>query len=508
MLSFPGSLELTTSCILCILVIYLLRVGTVSIVRRRHLAALPVPDTGDVDPKQAFVTNGRDVLRKALQAHVGAFAIQTSNGIRAVIRHSLAEEYTKSRSISGVETLRVDGFADYPGFQAAKVAIDSPLLRNMLVRRLSPSLATVRNDMRDELNLASHDILGQSRDWTHTVVQRTVGALAARLVSRVLVGMPLCHDERWVRATEEYTRLNFAAASDLRQVRSFLRPIKHWWLSSCVELRRTAQVARLLIADELSRRETMDNESREKSKPPTVRADCLQWLLEESRSLKVSPDIAAAQLHLSLIGVQTVTHSLGQALRLLCEHPEWISKLRQEAARTLQRHSGWTKAAIYELKYHDSFLKESQRLTSGYLALNSIVTHDMVFSDGTSLPRGTRCFLEAGLLNEDHYSEPYSFDPTRFYSAKGDNQSRSAAPKSNYSSATVEHLGFGFGPRACPGRFWASDLMKMALAHLVLHYDWQLEPEDDSLPLIEIESIQLIHPEARLRVRLAMPVQM
>ncbi|EME80590.1 uncharacterized protein MYCFIDRAFT_117258, partial [Pseudocercospora fijiensis CIRAD86] len=435
--------------------------------------------------------------------HTGAFAIHTSNGTRVVIRHGFAEEYTKSKSMSGVETLRVDGFADYPGFQAAKAAMDSPLLRNMLVRRLSPSLASVRIDMQDELDLATQDVLGGvSSEWTSTVIQPMVGTLAARLVSRVLVGKPLCHDKRWVKATENYTRLNFAAASELRQVRSFLRPFKHWWLPSCVELRRAAYEARRLIASEVSRREKVDHETRQRGKEPTPRADGLQWLLEESRSLKMKPDITAAELHLSLIGVQTVAHSLGQALRLLCEHPEWATRLRHEATTTLERHGSWNKAAMYELKQHDSFLKESQRLTTGYLALNSIVTRDMVLSDGTTLPRGTRCFLEAGLLSGNRYPSPHEFDPTRFlHTQNHDAEAPSAVPRSNYSSATVEHLGFGFGPRACPGEFWASDLMKMTMAHLVLHYDWEPEQGNDTPTLMEIESIQLMHPEAKLRVR-------
>lgn len=40
-------------------------------------------------------------------------------------------------------------------------------------------------------------------------------------------------------------------------------------------------------------------------------------------------------------------------------------------------------------------------------------------------------------------------------------------------STTPEHLGFGYGAAACPGRFFAAHEMKVALCHLLLKYDWR-----------------------------------
>jgi len=41
------------------------------------------------------------------------------------------------------------------------------------------------------------------------------------------------------------------------------------------------------------------------------------------------------------------------------------------------------------------------------------------------------------------------------------------------------YIGFGHGMHACPGRFFAGNELKVALAHLLLKYDWKM-PEGES----------------------------
>lgn len=41
-------------------------------------------------------------------------------------------------------------------------------------------------------------------------------------------------------------------------------------------------------------------------------------------------------------------------------------------------------------------------------------------------------------------------------------------------STTPEHMGFGHGVHACPGRFFAANEIKIALIFLLLNYDWKL----------------------------------
>lgn len=41
-------------------------------------------------------------------------------------------------------------------------------------------------------------------------------------------------------------------------------------------------------------------------------------------------------------------------------------------------------------------------------------------------------------------------------------------------STTPEHMGFGHGVHACPGRFFAANEVKIALIFILLNYDWKL----------------------------------
>jgi cytochrome P450 len=41
-------------------------------------------------------------------------------------------------------------------------------------------------------------------------------------------------------------------------------------------------------------------------------------------------------------------------------------------------------------------------------------------------------------------------------------------------STSATHLGFGHGEHACPGRFFASNEVKIIMCHILLKYDWEL----------------------------------
>ncbi|KXT01116.1 hypothetical protein AC578_10880 [Pseudocercospora eumusae] len=412
---------------------------------RQFIKSLPVAGADTTDAKQSWVQGGRSIVETGLREFSGPFVLCTSTGPKVVIRKHHTEEFTRSKSISGVETLRIDGFADYPGFEAARIAIEGTLLRDILEHHISKSLAQIRPSIVDEISIAARNITTGCVDWEIVNIQHTVGWLATRLVSRVTVGARLCADSRWIETAESYARLASLAASELRQVPALLRPLRHWSMKSCIELRRVAKNARSLIAAELAQRK-MDKEKRSAEMLSlSEQFDALHWLSQEATS---TSDICAAALHLSMIGVQTMSHSLGQTLRLLCEHAHWLPILRDEVKKVVD-DCGWSKSALYEMKHVDAFLKETQRLTTGYLAMNSLVTRDVFLRDGTRLPCGTPCVLESRFLDPDTYENPHLFCPERYLDRPGVGNPR----RLKLVSTDVEHLGFGYGQRTCPGEY-------------------------------------------------------
>lgn len=63
------------------------------------------------------------------------------------------------------------------------------------------------------------------------------------------------------------------------------------------------------------------------------------------------------------------------------------------------------------------------------------------------------------------------FDPYRFSRLRDDKATEHMA---HLVSTSAEHMGFGHGEHACPGRFFAANEIKILLCHLLLKYDWKL----------------------------------
>lgn len=98
--------------------------------------------------------------------------------------------------------------------------------------------------------------------------------------------------------------------------------------------------------------------------------------------------------------------------------------------------------------------------------------YDITLSDGTLIPKGTRiCVSNHWMWDTSVYQKPEEFDPSRF---------RTRASRFNYDfaskfvSPSPEHLGFGLGRHACPGRFFAATEIKIILCHILLNYDVEL----------------------------------
>ena len=100
--------------------------------------------------------------------------------------------------------------------------------------------------------------------------------------------------------------------------------------------------------------------------------------------------------------------------------------------------------------------------------------------------------------NASIYEEPTKFDMYRFY------RSREAPGEENrhqFASASVDHLGFGLGPHSCPGRFFASDQLKIALSFMLVQYDFRYIPGVQRPKILEFEHMQITPPNLKIELR-------
>lgn len=306
--------------------------------------------------------------------------------------------------------------------------------------------------------------------------------------------MPLCRNKRWLDIAQNYTVDAFVAARLLRMVPGVVRPIAYLFIPHCARLRSQVRDARKLIMPEIEMRKERAQKAMEAGNKPPKTADAIGWMVEIARGRDV--DYVAAQLSLTMAAIHTTTEATAQALRDIAKNPEIVQPLREEIISVISEN-GWTKPALQKLRLMDSFLKESQRCTPiGNVSMNRYVEREFELSDGTVMPSGSR-FLVAGAFNDPLvYKDPEKFDAFRFYSKLEPGQVNSWA----HVTTSASHMGFGHGQHACPGRFFASNEIKVALCHLLLKYDWALV-EGDEPQIFKFESNNSMSPSSKVSLR-------
>ena len=301
------------------------------------------------------------------------------------------------------------------------------------------------------------------------MVKADVAELVARLSSRVFLGLPLCRNRRWLDIAKNYTFDSFAGSQILLRSPAILRPIVYWFIPHCTRLRSHVRDARKLILPEVERRRARAQKALEAGLKPPKTADSIGWMYEIARGRDV--DYVAAQLSLTVAAIHTTTEATTQALIDISRHPEIVGPMREEIISVILEN-GWTKASLQKLRLMDSFLKESQRCTPmAEISMNRYVERQLELSDGTVIPKGSRIFVTGAYKNPAVYENPEKFDAFRFA------RKRLEPGQSNawgHVTTSANHMGFGHGQHACPGRFFASNEIKVALCHLLLKYDFDL----------------------------------
>ena len=124
----------------------------------------------------------------------------------------------------------------------------------------------------------------------------------------------------------------------------------------------------------------------------------------------------------------------------------------------------------------------------------------ITLSDGVRLPKGTQLAMASApvLMDPDVVPNPETFDPFRSY------RKRLEPGEGNrhlFAMTDKDHLQFGHGKYACPGRFFAVNEIKMILCKLLLEYDF-VYPEGQGRPVNKTVNENIYpDPAARLLIR-------
>lgn len=194
----------------------------------------------------------------------------------------------------------------------------------------------------------------------------------------------------------------------------------------------------------------------------------------------ISRRITASNLGSMHLTTIQVTNML---LNILGSDAEYntISILRDEVAQIMGSDTKWTKAHISKMTKADSVARETLRCHSfGGRAIFRTVMVDNVETDtGIKIPKGTIfSFLgQPAQMDEDNYAEPWKYDPFRFSRDREVVASLALMKTPSFVTTSPDHLPFGHGKHACPGRFLVDFELKMIIAYILTNYDIKFPEE-------------------------------
>lgn len=325
------------------------------------------------------------------------------------------------------------------------------------------------------------------------------------------MGTELCRDDEWNKASANYALKVFSATDVLREYPRWMRPVVHWFLPCCQEVRQALATAREYLKPHIERREKIKAEALARGEKSPF-DDSIEWFAQAGSDREP----ADCQISLSIVAIHTTTDLLSSTLINIAQHPELLQPLREEVVRVLSSE-GLKKTALYELRLMDSVFKETQRLKpillgecSSKLELDinlasnetpgwkRMALEDVTLPNGLTVKKGKKIVVDqTHMWNDRYYADSKTFDGYRFLRMR---ETPGEDHIAHLVSTSPKHLGFGHGVHACPGRFFASNEVKIALCHLLLKYDWKLPDSPVPQPVAHGMAFSM-NPAAKLLIR-------
>ncbi|KAH7055785.1 cytochrome P450 [Macrophomina phaseolina] len=455
-------------------------------------------EISDLRLKIDFYLNGRRTLEKALEELPGKpFQMIGDTGHVIILPPEYANEIRNSPHLDFSKVVAKFVTADIPGFEGFRSGLnDIPAVLDICKIHLTRELSNTLEPLPQECGLAVHEIFPDARAWEKLVIKEKINLLVARMSARVFLGEELCRNLAWLRIAISHIFTGFIAAFCLRLFPSFLRPLAHWFIPHCRRLRAQVKEARELVRNTIEKRQAERMQDMRQGAEPGEYNDGIAWC--EKLTKVYNFDVVDMQLGLSIASVHNTTDLISQVIYDVAAHPGMVERLRQEFVEVLGK-GAWSKASLYNLKLLDSVIKESQRLKPiSVLAMRREATSTVILNDGTILPKGSILGVSAHSMRDPAiYPEPNKFVGDRFLKMRQQLGSENIA---QLVTTGPDHLAWGHGNHACPGRFFAAAEIKIVLVHLLLKYDFRVVKGEE--PKVRVFGYALeSDPAAKIEIR-------
>lgn len=320
--------------------------------------------------------------------------------------------------------------------------------------------------------------------------------MVAQLTAEVRTGKEFLNNDEWRQISAEYPYDIMTAAYELDKWPKLSHRLIHLFLPSWKKLRTDIEQARAIFTPVIEAKRAKRREGLAKSEDAELHYNLSDQLDDGAKGRPLDSMMAQMiAMHTMIVGQGEV---LSQIIFDLCESPQTVQDLREEIVLVLGKE-GLTKKSLANLHLLDSVAKESQRLLFRYNSKSQPISNlfsSLIFiinfadanvlqasvrryaeqtitmSDGVVIPKGTLVVVANNLMrDETKYPNPHEFQGDRFLKQR---QLPGCEAAAKLTTATEAHAAFGFGKHVCPGRFYAANLIKLALCHIILKYDLRL----------------------------------
>ncbi|KAI0530102.1 cytochrome P450 [Xylaria digitata] len=424
-----------------------------------------------------FLRNASSIIQRGYdQFKHQVFRIRRIDGDIFVIPSENLDRFRNApeEEVNGLEAHIKNLFGPY---STTDMMLDSDLPTRVIQQKLTPSLTSVVSTMKDEIDHALEIEVPNCQDeWVPVQAFDLLSRIIARVSTRVFLGQEICRNEEWYVVSMRYMENVYMLIKSMRMIPPSLHPFLSPLLPSYWRVRSSLRDGKRFMRPFIQERLSEARNSMGQQKSP----DLLQWMIEIGFPNELIPDkLAHRQLLMNLAATHTTGMAATHVLYDLCAQPEYLQQIREELIEVLSKHGGWHKSIIPKFRKLDSFMKESQRLNPpALIAFNRIARVELTLVDGTKLPSGTHfCMASDAISHDKAYipgeGDPDAFQPLRWFQLRNDPSDPDNSHRYQFATTDSTSLHFGHGKFACPGRFFAGQLIKMIIGHLLLQYDFK-----------------------------------
>ncbi|KAH7310888.1 cytochrome P450 [Stachybotrys elegans] len=348
------------------------------------------------------------------------------------------------------------------------------LLTNNLPQILPDLSAIIRSRMM-ELRESHKTVNGEKQSPVYPMVVKLV--VLSNAVS--FFGKDLAKDEKFMESALEYIEQTLICAEIVRLLPKFIAPT----IGNFIGRRLKAQDVIFNTLLPIAEQRVVERSLKAAGQEVPQHADCIQWILETSP--RQNPWSASRVVHELMAiwfgSVHAVSTTITFAIHDLCLHPEYAEPLRKEC---VQGYAEFERTGT-GLPLLDSFIKESARLTPVEAqSTRRSALQPFKLSDGTMVGVGDwACTpVRAIMQSPEFYPSPLEFngfrfaDPSLLEDEKTSFKVLQPKPSKLTDCDNTFHV-WGTGRMACPGRFYATAVMKVILGQILLHYDCDMVPQ-------------------------------